>query len=300
MDLGGIALDTGLRSLAWVARRHPTWQPARWGVDVLRDLVPDPARGREHWCDVYRPMAGGEGLPLVVYVHGGSFRLLSKDSHFAAGLRFAAEGAVVVVPNYPLAPKHPFPEPLEAVLDAVVWARANATSWGADPERLVLAGESAGANLATAATLALIGVTDGLTRAPIGGPPKRLIASMGLLQTSDPGRFARRRPIGTFLDKRIRSACTAYHPNGRPHPLADPLLTIESDTPLPHFPPTHVAGAIRDALLDDSRRLRDALTRRGLPCQWHIGDGIHAYHFLPGKREGEALWRELTAFATAS
>ena len=89
-------------------------------------------------------------LPLVVYLHGGGWMLGSIESFDTLVRALAnASGAIVVSVGYRLAPEAPFPAGLEDCLCAVRWLAANAAELGADPERLAIAGDSAGGNLAT-------------------------------------------------------------------------------------------------------------------------------------------------------
>ncbi|AOF81224.1 alpha/beta hydrolase fold family protein [Methyloversatilis sp. RAC08] len=103
---------------------------------------------------LYRPASDGR-LPLVIYLHGGGFVSGSLDDADAAAHFIAAElPAVVLSVGYALAPAHPFPAAPEDAYAATLWAVDNAASLGADPERLVVAGDDAGGNLA--ASLALM------------------------------------------------------------------------------------------------------------------------------------------------
>jgi acetyl esterase len=98
---------------------------------------------------LYRP-EGESPLPLVAYLHGGGWMLGSVDSFDTVVRALAnAAGAIVVSVGYRLAPEAPFPAGLEDCLCAVRWLAANAAELGADPERLAIAGDSAGGNLAT-------------------------------------------------------------------------------------------------------------------------------------------------------
>lgn len=99
--------------------------------------------------DAYIPATRAAGAyPLVVFVHGGRWSSGSKRQYrfLAAGL--AARGCVVVVPNYRLYPSVRMDTAAADVARAVAWAQANAARLGADPNRVVLMGHSAGAQLA--------------------------------------------------------------------------------------------------------------------------------------------------------
>ena len=97
----------------------------------------------------YRPATDGS-LPLVIYFHGGGWSLGSivGSDPMCRALCNAAP-AVVVSVGYRLAPEHPFPAALDDAETATRWAAANAAALGADPQRICLAGDSAGGDLAT-------------------------------------------------------------------------------------------------------------------------------------------------------
>jgi acetyl esterase len=98
---------------------------------------------------VYRP-SGEDGLPLVVYLHGGGWTIGSIESFDTVSRALAnGSGAVVASVGYRLAPEHPFPAGLDDALSAVRTLRSRAPELGADPSRMAVAGDSAGANLAT-------------------------------------------------------------------------------------------------------------------------------------------------------
>lgn len=96
--------------------------------------------------DVYRPRKRGHSeLPIIVFIYGGSWNSGSKDGYTFVGRALAAKGFVVAIPDYRLVPKVRFPAFLEDNAAAVKWIVAHARSIGGDPDRIVLAGHSAGA-----------------------------------------------------------------------------------------------------------------------------------------------------------
>ncbi|HEY0954579.1 MAG TPA: alpha/beta hydrolase [Roseateles sp.] len=104
--------------------------------------------------DVYRPTAEGAApRPLLLFFHGGGFIRGDKAHKANIGWHLARHGVVAVLPNYRLAPEHRWPAGPEDVAAAVAWAREHAASLGADPQRIFLMGESAGAAHVAAATL---------------------------------------------------------------------------------------------------------------------------------------------------
>ena len=131
------------------------------GEDVaeVRELeIPTPAGTIP--ARLYRPDGDGP-LPLVAYFHGGGWMLGSIDS-FDTVVRALANraGAIVVSVGYRLAPEHRFPAGLDDCLCATRWLAANAGELGGDPQRLAVAGDSAGGNLATVVARRLRGEVD--------------------------------------------------------------------------------------------------------------------------------------------
>ena len=84
-------------------------------------------------------------LPVIVFFYGGSWNSGAKEGYAFAGRGLAAKGFVVAIPDYRLLPEGRFPTFLEDSAAAVRWVRANAASFGGDPDRIVLVGHSAGA-----------------------------------------------------------------------------------------------------------------------------------------------------------
>lgn len=110
-----------------------------------------PGPGGDIGLRLYRPHADA-ALPVTLFFHGGGFVLCDLDSHdnLCRGLAKRAESIVVSV-DYRRAPETKFPGAVEDACVALDWVRAQAASFGGDPTRLAVAGDSAGGNLAAAA-----------------------------------------------------------------------------------------------------------------------------------------------------
>ncbi|MSP60963.1 MAG: alpha/beta hydrolase [Myxococcales bacterium] len=306
--IGALVVDNMFNGLATVGRLHPRARPARHNVEVLRDIAYSPSGLPEHRLDIYRPTAPkpGSPLPVVLYIHGGGFRILSKDTHWLMGLAFAREGYLVVNINYRLAPQNPFPAAIVDTCDAFGWVVRNIRSFGGDLDRLAFAGESAGANLATALTLATCYPRpEPWARAAfdLGVTPRATVAACGMLQVSDVARFARRKPLSSWLNDRLMEVSRAYLHGVAPSldgtlDLADPLILLErGDAPARPLPPFFAPVGTADPLLDDTRRLQIALDRLGVVCRSRYYPGeVHAFHAMIFRKNARRCWRDIYAF----
>lgn len=99
---------------------------------------------------LYRaPGVAVNGLPIIVYLHGGGYVVGSLDSHDSVCRRLAASGEFAVfAPQYRLAPEQPFPTALHDAEDALNWLAEQAAGLGLDRDRTAFAGDSVGATLA--------------------------------------------------------------------------------------------------------------------------------------------------------
>lgn len=89
-------------------------------------------------------------LPVIAYWHGGGFVIADLDVYDASPRALATEaGAIVVSLDYRRAPEHKFPAAHDDAFAGYQWVVKNASSFGGDPKRIAVAGESAGGNLAT-------------------------------------------------------------------------------------------------------------------------------------------------------
>ena len=126
--------------------------PDREDVTRLDRTVPGRAGDPEVPIRIYTPKAQSLGLRgCVVEIHGGGFMMGDIEMMDPWCQAVAALcGAVVVSVGYRLAPEYPFPAGIEDCYAALCWTAGNAASLGVDPDRIAIAGQSAGGGLAAA------------------------------------------------------------------------------------------------------------------------------------------------------
>ncbi len=205
---------------------------------------------------------------VVLYVHGGGFAMGSCNSHRALAARIgAACRARVVLPEYRLAPEHPFPAGLD---DMVAVYRALLAN-GTPAEQIVVVGDSAGGGLATSMLLRVRDAHLPLPRALVLlSPYLDLTLSGETLQTRadadpwlDPSLFGAMRDI--YL--------AGVDPAG---PLASPL-----NANLAGLPPMLIQVGDQEVLLSDSLRMQERARAAGVSVELEIGAELwHVWHLF--------------------
>ena len=290
-------LETILRG----TRIHPQSRALLSEVEVRTGVSygPDPA----HVLDVYRPKRASEVLPTVLYIHGGGFRILSKDTHWMMAALFARAGYTVFNMNYRLAPRYPYPAACEDVARAALWLKDHATAYGGRDDEWAVAGESAGGNLSLA-----LAIANSLPRSePFASevfeaalPIRCVLPACGILQVSNADRFRAKNPdLALFYADRIEVVCRGYLP-AKPsvHSLADPLVVLESEKNWPRaLPPMMAIVGERDPIGDDSIRLGLALDELGVEneIRCYPGGG-HAFHALFWRALSRQAWDDQLQF----
>ncbi|MFT4257357.1 MAG: alpha/beta hydrolase fold domain-containing protein [Pseudoxanthomonas sp.] len=213
---------------------------------------------------IHHPTTATTPLPALVYLHGGGWTLFSLDTHDRLMREYAARAGVAVVGvDYSLAPEAKFPRALEETVDTIGWLRERGGEHGIDGARVAVGGDSAGANLALAAALALR--DRGL---PL---PTALLLNYGAFDPEpDPGwqRYDGRgymldaAEMHGFWNNYLRDAAD------RADPLAAP---IRAD--LRGLPPAFMAIAACDILADGNRRMAAALRAAGVEVDARVYAG---------------------------
>lgn len=203
----------------------------------------------------YVPPGTATPGPLLLYFHGGGWVVGDLDTHDGV-CRFlaAAAGVSVLSVDYRLAPEHPFPAAIEDAWAAFAWLGANAGALGADPHRVAVGGDSAGANIA--AVLCLLAREAGLGAAMqlliypvadvVGGESRSRFAEGFLLTKAD---------MDWFEDH--------YIPPGADP--TDPRISILRAPDLSGLPPAYLCTAGFDPLRDEGEAFGKRLREAGVP-----------------------------------
>ena len=192
----------------------------------------------------------------LLYLHGGGYVMGSAFGyrHLAGALALAAE-ATALVPEYRLAPEHPFPAALEDALRAYQWMLDS----GAAPDEVTVAGDSSGAGLALSLLLTL--KAKGL---PMPGGAALLCPGVDLTFDDDLESSNEIQP--TLTVEQLRSFAESYlggHPadDGVVHPLGADLTGL---------PPLLIQGGTGDVIVEDAHRLADRARRHGVDTRLEL------------------------------
>jgi acetyl esterase len=233
-------------------------------VASVRDIViPGQAGGIP--ARVYSPVPDAPGV--VVYYHGGGWVLGSPDLWDASVRALTvASGCDVVSVDYRLAPEHVFPAAVDDAYDALVWTAESL----ANGRPLVVAGDSAGGNLAAVSALRARGA---------GGPSLALQVLVYPVTDYDLDRKSYHQYDGTeFIVNRRDMAWfwDQYTPDhaARANPYASPLRASD----LSGLPPAYVVTAEHDPLRDEGFAYADRLRAAKVPVEHrHYGTQIHGF-----------------------
>lgn len=231
------------------------------------------ARGRRILCRMHRPTKSAV-LPALIWFHGGGWVWSSLDTHDRLVREYAASGEVATINvDYALSPEAKFPQALLECADVVRAIAADAGTWGIDPARIVVGGDSAGGNLALATALLL---------RDAGGPLLRGILAAYPVTDADFTRAS----YGEFAEGYglTRAGMMAYWHHytrdeaDRHNPLAAPLRADVAG-----LPPVLIQVAELDVLRDEGIAMARKLEAAAVPVTLETCPGVlHGFMRLSG------------------
>jgi len=244
--------------------------------DLMLDvpgISPIPAR-------LHEPQGIGPDAPLLVFFHGGGFVLGGLDSHQNT-CRFTAKRAhcKVLAVGYRKAPEHRFPAAYEDCRAALRWAIAHAQELGVDSSRIAVGGDSAGGNLAVAATLGLGADEPGPSATWLIYP----LVDSDITRYLSADLFA----AGPLLTRQnALDMVHHYAPGGAD--LLDARLSVVRAENLGQLPQTYVATAGMDPIRDQGEQFAQQLQEAGVDVELErLTDMPHGFDLLlidPGAR----------------
>ena len=230
-------------------------------------------------------------VPLTVFCHGGGWVFGNMDfySTFLRHLAEVTESAILLI-DYRLAPTHKFPTAVEDCYDALIWAAEGAKYWKVDPDRIFIAGDSAGGNLAAATAL--------LARDRKGPQLAGQILFYPITDCRLRTESMLTHKDSPMLNEKMLSFYVKNYAR-EPKDILAPLFSPALSTDLSRLPPALIISAELDPLCDDGKLYADALNAAGTKANALTVKG--AYHgFMPykhgiGRAEGECAMRQFVS-----
>ncbi len=215
--------------------------------------------------------AGANGEQVVLYTHGGGYISHSMStSRKLVGHLAKAAGAAALIPDYRLAPEHPFPAQLDDATGAYHWLLDR----GVAPEAVAIAGESAGGNLAAGTAVKLRDEGHALPGALVLFSP--WFDLLGELETFDSNAES-----DAFLSRQMSQLMAQMFlgETAATEPLANPL-----HADLTGLPPVFVTAGSEETLLASVRRFATRAERAGVDVTLRVADGMqHAFQWMAGR-----------------
>ena len=229
--------------------------PLPAGVTQCRNISYG-CHGKWSLLDVYHPEDAAGALPTIVSIHGGGYVYGTKEIYRRYGMDMARRGFAFVNFNYRLAPRWKFPTPLWDTNAVMEWICKNAQRYHLDPSRIILVGDSAGAQLASQyAAIAANPEYADLFHMTV---PEITIRALGLnCGMYDMASIAARKPRNGL----------AHDYLGRNISADDPRLNV-LDAIGENYPPAYITTACHDFLRSNAEPMYQFLRDKGIRAAW--------------------------------
>jgi acetyl esterase/lipase len=263
---------TGIRSIGGGSKRRLATRVPR---SIAAHLKLETTTFAGLGVDIHTPVRWGRGDPTILYLHGGAYVACSPDTHRELVARIAvAAGARCVVPDYRLAPRHPFPA---AIDDAVATYHALLEE-GADPSTVFIAGDSAGGGLSLATMLSLRDAGAPLPRGAV-------LLSPWVDLTGAGESMLKNREYDYLSGDTVATARLYAKDVDLSHPLVSPVYAD-----LAGLPPLLVQSGDAEILFSENQLLVDRARAAGVRVEHEIEPGmIHVFQcFAAVSPQGKA------------
>lgn len=235
-------------------RKRDAAIPLPDGVTQCRNISYG-SHGKDNLLDVYYPDDTTAPLPTIVSIHGGGYVYGDKEIYRRYGMDMARRGFAFVNFNYRLAPRWKFPTPLADTNAVLEWVAKNAQRYHLDPNRIILLGDSAGAQLAS--QYAAIHCNPEYAALFELKLAKVQICALGLhCGMYDLSEVAAAPRKGIYLDYL-----------GKELSRDDPRLRVLQAIGR-NYPPTFLATACHDFLRGHAEPMYHFLQQKGVQCTW--------------------------------
>jgi len=259
-----------VRELLWAEGSNLSPEPVGAVEDMEIEGPGGPIPLRVYW-----PLGYEDGaLPTLVYVHGGGWVIADLDTYDASARALTNRaGCIVVSVDYRHAPEHRFPAAHDDVLAATKWVMANIADMSGDPRCVAIGGESAGANMAIAASMSLLRERASL---PIFQLLVYPVADLSRTNWPSFTEFRSAQPLHTAMVDWFAGHVLAGR-GDEANPRLSPLLAYPAE--LAELPRTLIITAENDPLRDQGEELGLRMVQAGVDCTTLRVEGV-THEFL--------------------
>jgi len=244
-------------------------RPLREGVTATERTVTAGERRAPVAVHVYEPTGRTRPSGAVVWTHGGGYVIGHPAGYHDTCSRLADElGSLVVSVDYRLAPENPFPAGLEDAYTALLWLHGSAGDLGVDPQRIAVAGDSAGGGLAAA--LAQVAVDRGEAPVCFQALLYPMLDDRTVLREDHEGRGAL-----VWTPPSNRFGWTSYLGAPPDEGGAPEYGAPARRTDLSGLPPAWIGVGDLDLFLEEDVDYADRLVEAGVPCELVVVPGMY-------------------------
>lgn len=231
-------------------------------------------------AEVYAPKNGKGPFPALLYLHGGGWCWGSPAVTRKWGMQLAEQGFVVFNLDYARAPEHPYPEGLQDVIFAARWIVKNGARFNADVSKITIGGASAGANLASAAIVALTDDKPYRDNSHLDDVDVVFGGALLLFGVFD-FPLVMQEGGSSYKGGPEIMYNLAYLGNHYLSKHRDPLVSPVLAPNLNRFPPTYISCGDIDPLVGQSMSMAKALITAGVSTELSVPRNVgHAYTYI--------------------